>query len=65
MQFIDLLGRTITVTNLDAAISQADNFKSNQAKWYADRITIKSYWTDVYNKLMKLKANLKITNKET
>ena len=58
MQFTDLEGKLIEITDLDKAIEQAEMFKDfrhirgNYKK--LDK-KLRMYWSDVYLKLMKLK----------
>ncbi|WET69051.1 3-isopropylmalate dehydratase [Sphingobacterium sp.] len=59
MKTTDLNGLEITVTDLDKAIEQADNFKDlqhNPPVPYDKEI--QKYWTDIYNKLLDLKSKL-------
>lgn len=60
MNIKDLHGKSIEVTDLEKAIQQAENLKDyeHEDKSFAgfdDRQ--KAYWTDMYNKLLKLKKH--------
>lgn len=59
MQIIDLNGKSITVTNLDEAISQTELFKNFQHENPEYRILdnkLNMYWKDIFEKLMKIKT---------
>lgn len=58
MKITDLEGNTMEVTDLEKAIRQAELFKDlqytdNQFKKLDE--TLQRYWTDIYEKLLKLK----------
>ena len=58
MNIQDLHGKNIEVTDLAKAIQQAENLKDyeHEDKSFADfDARLKTYWTDVYNKLLLLK----------
>lgn len=59
MHVVDIEGKLISVTNLDQAISQCDNFRNikHKSKCFSkldEELNI--YWNDLYNKLLKLKT---------
>lgn len=60
MKIKDLHGKSIEITDLEKALKQAENFKgySHKDKTFAefDRKQ-KTYWTDIYDKLLLLKKN--------
>ncbi|RKT01764.1 3-isopropylmalate dehydratase [Chryseobacterium defluvii] len=64
MKITDLNGLEITVTNINKAITQAENFKDMHhiPPVPADKERQK-YWTDIYNKLLELK--IKIENEQS
>lgn len=60
MTIRDLHGNNIEVTNLEKAIEQAENLKDyeHEDTSFADfDARQKAYWTDMYNKLLKLKKD--------
>lgn len=60
MNIKDLHGKNIEVTDLEEAIQQVENLKDyeHEDKSFAEfEERQKTYWTDVYNKLLLLKKN--------
>ncbi len=59
MHITDLNGFRLKVTDIDEAIAQAENFKDMHhvppVPYDKKR---QKYWTDIYNKLLKLKSKL-------
>ena len=61
MYITDKNGYRITITDLDAAIAQAENFQglrhhhANGMQKHADDER-QSYWKDIYQKLLQLRA---------
>lgn len=66
MKITDMNGHEIEVTNLDQAIEMAGQFRffhhKNREYTETDR-RLKTYWTDVYEKLMQLKSKGEIIHK--
>jgi hypothetical protein len=59
MEIIDLNGTEITVTDLDLAIMQADDYRHYGLSDPAQKAFMEkqqAYWEDVYQKLMALKT---------
>ena len=62
MQFTDLEGKIIEVTDIDKAIEQAKMFKSfthEGADYKKLDKKLRRYWRDIYYKLMALKKEEK------
>lgn len=58
MKIIDLNGKEITVTDLDLAIMQADDYRHYNLTDPAQAGFVKkqqAYWEDIYQKLLALK----------
>jgi hypothetical protein len=60
MKITDLNGQKIKVTDLIAAIRQAETFKDYHHEPPRPKMDKRrqAYWTDIYNKLMNLKTQL-------
>ncbi|MBS1527517.1 MAG: hypothetical protein JST19_17855 [Bacteroidetes bacterium] len=60
MKIIDLDGKVIEIENLDLAIMQADDYRhmrhNDPALTEFDKKQ-QAYWNDVYQKLLKLRAD--------
>lgn len=60
MKITDVNGKKIDVTNIAAAIEQAEYFKDcyhEPPDLIADE-KLQTYWTDLHNKLLKLQSRL-------
>ncbi|MBB6107743.1 hypothetical protein SAMN05421821_101341 [Mucilaginibacter lappiensis] len=58
MKIIDLNGKEITVTDLELAILQADDYRHYQHVDPSFSVLdegLKAYWEDVYQKLIRLR----------
>lgn len=58
MKIIDLHGKKITITDLELAIMQADDYRHHQhtdPSFKELDESLQAYWDDVYQKLLRLK----------
>ncbi|XHR94265.1 hypothetical protein ACFJIV_28925 [Mucilaginibacter sp. UC70_90] len=59
MKIIDMNGKPITITDLEKAIEMAVAYKDYHhadGSYQEMDKRLEAYWTDVYNKLLQLKA---------
>lgn len=55
MKIIDLEGKEITVSDLELAIMQADDYRHTDPSSKKLDEGLQAYWDDVYQKLLRLK----------